>query len=80
MSYYYRDDMAMIWLKYLYYFILNYYKVKTMVFKDLKIKSEFTYKGINYIKNSDRTARILDSSTVKYFASCEKIYVWRLDK
>lgn len=51
-----------------------------MVFKDLKIKSEFTYKGINYIKNSDRTARILDSSTVKYFASCEKIYVWRLDK
>lgn len=51
-----------------------------MQFKDLELKQEFTYKGNNYIKNSIRTARILDSSIVKYFASYEKIYVWKVIK
>ena len=70
----------MIWLKYLYYFILNYYKVKTMQFKDLELKQEFTHNGNNYIKNSSRTARMLSNSKVFYFASYEIIYVWKVIK
>ena len=51
-----------------------------MQFKDLELKQEFTHNGTNYIKNSIRTARILDSSIVKYFASYEIIYVWKVIK
>ncbi len=40
-----------------------------MEFKDLELRQEFTHNGINYIKNSDRTAKMLSNSNVKYFAS-----------
>ena len=40
-----------------------------MQFKDLELLQEFTHNGNNYIKNSDRTAKMLSNSNVKYFAS-----------
>lgn len=40
-----------------------------MEFKDLELRQEFTHNGINYIKNSDRTAKMLSNTNVKYFAT-----------
>lgn len=67
-----------------------------MQFKDLELSQEFTHKGNNYIKNSDRTARMLSNTNVKYFAtlayarlsgsrvvyfaSYETIYVYKVSK
>lgn len=82
--------MAILWLKYLYYFVFYKYifciknyintKVKTMQFKDLELSQEFTYKGHNYIKNSGRTAKMLSNNKVCYFASYATIYVWKVVK
>ena len=40
-----------------------------MQFKDLELSQEFTHNGNNYIKNSDRTAKMLSNTNVKYFAT-----------
>ena len=40
-----------------------------MEFKDLELLQEFTHNGNNYIKNSDRTAKMLSNSKVNYFAT-----------
>lgn len=49
-----------------------------MQFKDLELLQEFTHKGINYIKNSDRTAKMLSTSKVEYFASYTIIHVYKV--
>ena len=49
-----------------------------MQFKDLELSQEFTHNGNNYIKNSNRTAKMLSNSRVFYFASYETIYVYKV--
>ncbi len=49
-----------------------------MQFKDLELSQEFTHNGNNYIKNSDRTAKMLSTSKVEYFASYTIIHVYKV--